>query len=52
MEKYLIIHGITSIEQYKEQVLHLNGIMTQELFNKVITELFEKESLDWETISY
>lgn len=41
-----------SQEEFLEQVLHLNGIMTTELFDKVMRELSEKLFLNDEDIFY
>jgi len=41
-----------SPEDFEKEVLCLNGRMTQELFDKVMNELFEKESLDSDDVFY
>ena len=41
-----------SPEEFEKEILHLNGRMTQELFDKVMNELFNKLILNDESISY
>ena len=46
LEEYLkYIKGLTP-EQYVKEFLHLNGTMTEELFNKVIQEVIDKGNID------